>query len=62
MQSVAGSLERRADEAQAAGDSTLIGYLAQPWLIPSQFQEARGGSGSVPQDQSWGIQGGPSQI
>lgn len=49
-------------KAQAAGDSTLIGYLAHPWLTPSQFQKARGGSGSVPQDQSWGFQVGPSQI
>lgn len=49
-------------KAQAAGDSTLIGYLAHPWLTRSQFQEARGGSGSVPQDQSWGLQVGRRQI
>lgn len=61
-QSAAGSLEVEPAKAQAVGDCMLIGYLAHPWLTPSQIQEARGGSGSVPQHQSWGIQVETSQI
>lgn len=40
-------------KAQTAGYTTLTGYLAPPWLIPSQSRAARVGSGSAPQDQSW---------